>query len=183
MDFVNKIRPNMTSKQLVRSGQISTLVLVVLASLWAPMIGRYGDLFRYLQDILGYIAPPIVSVFVVGLFWKRATGTASFISLMVGLIMSCVWVIGGFLELDSWFFQMHFLLRTTVLFVICLTTLIVASMLTTPPPAEKLDGMVWTPKLIAEETEELKDLPWYLNYRYLSVILMVITAFVVAYFW
>ncbi len=183
MDFVNKIRPNMTSKQLVRSGQISTLVLVVLASLWAPMIGRYGDLFRYLQDILGYIAPPVVSVFVVGLFWKRATGTASIISLLVGLIMSGVWVIGGLFELDIWFFQMHFLLRTTVLFLICLVTLITTSLITAPPPADKIESMVWTPKLIAEETEELKDLPWYLNYRYLSVILLVITTFVVWYFW
>ncbi len=36
MDFVYKLRPNMTSQQLVRAGQIATLVLVILASLWAP---------------------------------------------------------------------------------------------------------------------------------------------------
>jgi SSS family solute:Na+ symporter len=183
MDFVNKIRPNMTSKQLVRSGQISTLVLVVLASLWAPMIGKYGDLFKYLQDILGYIAPPVVSAFILGLFWKRATSTGSIVSLLFGLVMAFIWVLGIVSEVDHWFFQMHFLLRTTVLFVLCLIMHIVVSLSTAAPTAEKLEGMVWTPKLIKEETEELKDLPWYLNYRYLSIILLVITTWVVWYFW
>ncbi len=183
MDFVNKIKPNMTSKQLVRSGQISTLVLVVLASLWAPMIGEYGDLFRYLQDVLGYIAPPIVSAFVLGLFWKRGTSTGSIISLIFGMIMAGVWVVGIYYEIDHWFFQLHFLLRTTVLFFFCLIVHVITSLATAPPPAEKLEGMIWTPKLIEEETKELAELPWYLNYRYLSVLLLILTAFVVAYFW
>lgn len=183
MDFVNKLRPNMTSKQLVRSGQISTLVLVILASVWAPFIGRYGDLFRYLQDVLGYIAPPIVSAFLLGLFWKRANSHGSFWSLMFGIVMAVVWVTGIIGEVDHWFFQMHFLLRTTVLFFLCLIVHVGISLATAAPAAEKLDGMIWTPALIHEETEELKGLPWYQNYRYLSIILLIITFFVVSYFW
>ncbi len=183
MDFVNKLRPNMTSKQLVRSGQISTLVLVVLASVWAPFIGRYGDLFRYLQDVLGYIAPPIVSAFLLGLFWKRANSHGSFWSLMFGIVMAVIWVTGIIGEVDHWFFQMHFLLRTTVLFFLCLFVHIGISLATAAPAAEKLDGMIWTPALIHEETEELKGLPWYQNYRYLAVILLVITFFVISFFW
>lgn len=183
MDFVNKIRPNMTNKQLVRSGQISTLILVLLASAWAPMIGKYGDLFRYLQDILGYIAPPIVSVFILGLFWKRATGTGSIISLGMGLALSLIWVFGIIAGVDHWFFQLHFLLRTTVLFLFCISVHLLASLASKPPSPEKLEGMVWTPKLIKAETEELKDLPWYLNYRYLAVLLLILTVFVVGYFW
>ncbi len=183
MDFVKKFKPDMTSQQLVKSGQISTLILVILASLWAPQIGKYGDLFRYLQDILGYIAPPIVSTFILGLFWKRATSTGSFVSLLFGMFMAAVWVYGIVTEIDYWFFQLHFLLRTTVLFVLCLIVHILVSLASERPAAEKLKGMVWTPKLIAEETEELKDLAWYQNYRILSVLLLIITVFVVGYFW
>lgn len=183
MDFVNKMRPNMTSKQLVRSGQISTLILVILASVWAPFIGRYGDLFRYLQDVLGYIAPPIVSAFVLGLFWKRGNSHGSFWSLMFGIVMAVIWVSGIIGEVDHWFFQMHFLLRTTVLFFLCLIVHIGVSLATAAPAAEKLDGMIWTPALIHEETKELAGLPWYQNYRYLAIILLIITVFVVGYFW
>jgi SSS family solute:Na+ symporter len=183
MDFVNKIRPNMTSKQLVRSGQITTLVLVVLASLWAPQIGKYGNLFGYLQDILGYIAPPIVSVFVLGLFWKRANATGSFVSLMFGICMSLIWVIGIIKGVDYWFFQLHFLLRTTVLFILCLLIHIGVSLATNPPPISKTKDLTWSPRLIAEETEELKAYPWYQNYRILSLILLIITFLVVGMFW
>lgn len=183
MDFVNKLRPNMTSKQLVRSGQIATLVLVILASFVAPQIGKYGDLFKYLQDVLGYIAPPIVSAFLLGLFWKRANALGSFVSLMVGLLLAIIWVVGIIQEVDFWFFQMHFLLRTTVLFFICLIVHIITSLTSSAPPSNKTDGLIWTTKLIKEETEELRGLPWYMNYRYLSVLLLIITVFVVGYFW
>lgn len=183
MDFVNKIKPDMTSKQLVRAGQIATLVLVVLASAWAPQIGKYGDLFKYLQDILGYIAPPIASAFIIGLFWKRANGTGSIVSLIFGMIMAAIWVAGIVLEVEHWFFQMHFLLRTTVLFVMCVIVLIGVSLATPPPPVEKINGMTWSPKLIKEETEELAGLPWYQNYRYLSVLLLILTIIVVGLLW
>ncbi|MEO0332687.1 MAG: sodium/solute symporter, partial [Bacteroidota bacterium] len=103
MDFVAKLNPNLSSKQLVRTGQISTLILVILASLVAPFIGQYGDLFRYLQDVLGYIAPPIVSAFLLGLFWKRANSNGSFYSLMFGAIMAIIWVVGIVGEVDHWF--------------------------------------------------------------------------------
>lgn len=183
MDFINKFKPDMTSKQLVRSGQISTLVLVVLASLWAPQIGKYGQLFTYLQDILGYIAPPIASAFILGLFWKRANATGSFVSLIFGLIMSAIWVVGIIYNVDHWFFQLHFLLRTTVLFVLCVIVLITVSLATAPPPTEKVKDLTWSPALIKEETEELAGLPWYQNYRILSVILLILTTIVVGYFW
>jgi SSS family solute:Na+ symporter len=184
MDFVKQLRPGLTSQQLVRVGQIVTLILVVLASAWAPFIGRYGDLFRYLQDVLGYIAPPVVSAFILGLFWKRATSDGSFYSLMFGLLMAVIWFVGGTLqEIDHWFFQMHFLLRTTVLFVLCVVAHVLISLATAAPDPARLEGMIWTPKLIEEETKELAHLPWYLNYRYLAVILLLITAWVVWMFW
>ncbi len=183
MDFVKQLKPKITDKQLVRSGQITTLILVILASAWAPFIGRYGNLFGYLQDVLGYIAPPIVSAFLLGLFWKRANGTGSFISLMFGFLMALVWVFGIVAEIDHWFFQMHFLLRTTVLFVLCLIVHAAISLATAPPSQDKLKGMIWSPSLIKEETEELSTLPWYLNYRYLSILLLLLTAWVVWFFW
>jgi len=43
MDFVKQFRPEFTSKQLVRVGQISTLILVVLASAWVTFIEKVSD--------------------------------------------------------------------------------------------------------------------------------------------
>ena len=71
MDFVSKINPNLSSKALVRAGQIATTVLVLLAAAWAPMIESFSSLWAYLQIVLGMIAPPVVAVFLIGLFWRR----------------------------------------------------------------------------------------------------------------
>ena len=45
-------RYGMSSQQLVRAGQVSTLILVVLAAAWAPQIERFGSLFKYLQLVI-----------------------------------------------------------------------------------------------------------------------------------
>ena len=67
MDFVKQLRPNMTSKQLVRAGQISTTVLVVLAILWVPQIEKVSDsLWTYLQLVIAFTCPPAVSSFHIG---------------------------------------------------------------------------------------------------------------------
>ncbi len=183
MDFIQKIKPDMTSKQLVRAGQISTVVLVILASLWAPQIGKYGDLFKYLQDVLGFIAPPVVATFLLGMFWKRANGWGSIASFILSLVFSIVFVAGAIAGMKTGFWSLNFLIRTFVLFAICSVTHIVVSLLTPAPAPEKLDGYTWNNEILRQETIELKGLPWYQNYRILSVLLLILTAIIVGWFW
>ena len=219
MDFVQKLRPGMSSQQLVRAGQITTLVLVILASIWAPMIERFDSLWEYLQKILSYIAPPVAATFVVGLFWKRANGHGSIACLLTGLFISIIMVIATVLggqaesagrEPAAWITDLnsiHFLHFTFGLFILCGLVNIIVSLLTpaqTPifmrtasvDDASEMEGTepgdliedrrenyIWRTSLFTEETEELKDLPWYLNYRILAIGLLIMTAMVVGYFW
>ncbi len=92
MDFVSKLRPNLNSQQLVAVGQVSTLVLVILAAAWAPQIERFGSLFKYLQLVISFICPPVVGVFILGLFWKRANGTGAFVSLIIGFLIAATFL-------------------------------------------------------------------------------------------
>lgn len=183
MDFAVKIKPDLTSKQLVRIGQVATLVLVVLACLWAPQIEKYDSLWEYLQLILSFIAPPIAAAFIVGLFDRRANGTGAFVSLMAGALISVVYILADAMAWDNWFTEMHFLHRTFYLFFTCGLINIVVSRLTHPPLAEKVADYTWRSNLIAEETEELRDVVWYKNYRIQAVILIVITAILVGVYW
>ena len=183
MDFAIKIKPDLTSKQLVRIGQLSTLVLVLLACLWAPQIEKYSSLWEYLQLVLSFIAPPIAAAFILGLFNTRVNGTGAFVSLLAGALVSIVYLLADGAEVDNWFTQMHFLHRTFYLFVLCMLVNLIVSQLTAPPAAEKIDNYTWSTRLIAEETEELSDLVWYKNYRYQAVILLLLTAVLVGYFW
>lgn len=184
MDFIQKIKPDMTSKQLVRSGQISTLVLVILACLWAPQIEKFDSLFGYLQIVLSFIAPPVAATFIVGLFWKRANAEGSFYSLMFGFAYAVAFLVASVgLEMDNTFTNMHFLHRTCLLFCLCAFLHVLISSLTAPPPAEKTDEYTWTRKIIEAETAELVGVPWYKNYRVQSIILLIVTMLLVGWFW
>ena len=218
MDFVSKFYPKLSSQQLVRVGQISTLILVIAACAWAPQIERFPSLWEYLQVVLSFIAPPIAAAFIVGLFSRMANGTGAFVSLMVGFVISVLFLVMDATYTDAekvgnWFLEMHFLHRTFYLFILCMLINLAVSKLTGPggyylsatPDTliptdstsevaravrdgrsvheEKIKHYTWSRRLISEETEELKDLPWYKNYRYLSVLLLIVTAIVVGYFW
>jgi SSS family solute:Na+ symporter len=183
MDFAAKLKPDLTSKQLVRIGQVSTLVLVVLACLWAPQIERFSSLWEYLQLVLSFIAPPVAAAFILGLFWKRATGTGAFTSLMVGAAISVLFLLLDFKEVENWFTQMHFLHRTFYLFLFCGLVNYVVSLYTTPPTEDQVANYTWSRSIIEADTADLVGTPWYLNYRYQSVILLIITFLLVGWFW
>lgn len=176
MDFVKQLRPQISEKQLVRSGQVATLILVILASIWVPFIESVSDtLWEYLQRVLGYIAPPVVSTFILGLFWKRANAQGSFYSLLFGFAMAIL-----LLFVDT---GIHFLLLAFLLFLLCMVVHVIVSLLTGSPDVQKVQDYTWSPRLYKEETESLKGLPWYQNYRILALILLAITGTIVGYFW
>jgi SSS family solute:Na+ symporter len=184
MDFVRNINPRLTSKQLVRAGQIATLILVVLASAWVPFIERVSDsLWEYLQLVIAYTSPPAVAAFVLGLFWKRANGSGAIASLISGGVLAVLMILSQVYDWMPWVNEMHFLARASLLFVICILVLVVVSLMTAPPEASKVAEYTYKRSLFTEETLELKPLPWYKNYRVLSVILLLLTAVIVGIFW
>lgn len=183
MDFIKQLRPKTTGEQLVRYGQMTTLVLVLLASLWAPQIERFDSLFKYLQDVLSYIAPPVAATFIVGLFWKKANRHGSFWALMFGLSFAILAVLSRVFDLFDVLNNLHFLYRTFYLFVMCIIVHILVSSMTEAPDAAQVEAYTWKKSMLAEETIELRGMPWYQNYRILSVLLLIITFAVVGMFW
>ncbi|MGB0523101.1 MAG: sodium:solute symporter [Flammeovirgaceae bacterium] len=183
MDFVQKLNPSMSSKQLVRSGQIATVILVVLAAIWAPQIEKFGSLFKYLQMVLGYIAPPVVVVFLGGLFWKRGNATGAFISLITGFALTIFLILS---KINNWvpvLDSMHFLHVAPLIFVVSVLLFIGVSLLTAPPHEKQIEAYIWKKELYTNETAALAKLPWYKNFRILSIILLILTAMVVGLFW
>ncbi len=184
MDFVSKLSPSLTSKQLVRVGQVATVILVLLAAFWTQYIEQISDsLWEYLQLVLGFIAPPVVAVFLVGLFWKRGNGNGAFAALMAGILFSALFIASQANDLFPAINNIHFLHKAPLLMLACVVVHVVVSLASAPPSDEVVKTMTWNVGMFRAETEELKDLPWNKNYRYLAVILLIITAIVVGMFW
>ena len=184
MDFVSQINPRLTSIQLVRVGQITTIILVILAISWVPFIERVSDsLWTYLQLVIAYTSPPAVATFVLGLFWKRANGTGSIVSLLFGFSVAIFMILSQVFDWVPLINELHFLAKATWLFVLCLAIHFLVSSFTAPPPAQKVKEYTYKKAIFVAETEELKAFPWYKNYRKLAFLLLVLTAIIVGYFW
>jgi len=184
MDFVKQYRPEFTSKQLVRVGQIATLVLVVLASAWVPFIEKVSDsLWGYLQLVIAFASPPVVSAFILGLFWKRANAHGAFASLMTGGFFAIFMIVSTSTDLVPELNAFHFLAKANLLFVTSVVVHVGVSLATAPPNVDKVAEYTYKTSIFTTETDELKDLVWYKNYRILSVILLIMTTILVGFFW
>lgn len=184
MDFVQKIKPEMTSKQLVRVGQIATFVLVMLAAFWTQYIDKISSsVWEYLQMVLSFIAPPVVAVFILGLFWKRANANGAFAALMTGLGLSIFVIISKVNGQIPWVNDLHFLHMGPMIMVTCMLVQAAVSLATVAPSEEVVNTLTYNKRIFAEETAELSGVVWYKNYRILSVFLLITTAVVVAMFW
>jgi SSS family solute:Na+ symporter len=184
MDFVKNIKPDLTSKQLVRVGQIATFVLVMLAAFWTQYIDKISSsVWEYLQMVLSFIAPPVVAVFILGLFWKRANASGAFIALLTGLAISIFVIVSKANGLIPWVNDLHFLHMGPMIMVTCMLVQAIVSLATPAPSEEVVQTLTYNKRIFAEETAELSGVVWYKNYRVLSIFLLIATAIVVAMFW
>ena len=72
-DFYLRWRPGASQAQQIRVGRLAVLAVFILGSAWAPMIGKFGNLFTYLQTIQVYLMLPFAGIFFAGVLWKRTT--------------------------------------------------------------------------------------------------------------
>jgi len=73
------------SRRQIVVGRTATAVLVVAGCLWAPMVAAAGSVFTYIQMFWGFISPGIVTVFVLGIVWKKVPERAAVGAMALGL--------------------------------------------------------------------------------------------------
>lgn len=79
------INPKAGPVQQMKIGRIATVVLVVIACLWAPIVSQFDDgLYLFIQLYWGFIQPGIVAAFIYGLIWKRIPANA----VLMGMILN-----------------------------------------------------------------------------------------------
>lgn len=188
VDIYKKLRPNAPEKKLVRTGQIATVIVVIIGIIWIPIMANIsGVLYEYLQSVQSYIAPPITAVFLLGIFHKRINAQGAFVTMVVGFIVGAVRIV---LELvkdslnpDSFWFllgDMNFLSFASWFFLFCIILILVVSYATAPPSEEKLKNLTYA--TISEE--ERKDNKNSYNWKdiVISIIIIAIVVYVMIWF-
>ena len=177
MDFARKIAPDLSQTALVRIGRITTLVLMVLAIAWIPVIEKHADsLWQYIQAVLAYAVPPIVALFVLGLFWKRANATGAKIGLTLGTLCGIYLFITIAMVKTV---NMHFLIAAVVIFAVALVATVCGSFLAPAPALARIEALMWRKADYDAETEHLRTRPLWQNYRLQAAVLIGITAVMV----
>lgn len=167
MDFYQRLFPDKKSSELMGIGRWITLIVMLIAVAWAPQIIEFKGLWNYLQFVLSWFSPPILALFFVGLFWKRANTNGAYFGILVGALTTVLVIIFNRNEEI-----MDFLYMTGIQFAVSVVAMVIGSYLAAPPSREVVEKTVWSPKGFHKESEELKSLPWYKNYRYQGVILV-----------
>ncbi|MCG8579722.1 MAG: sodium:solute symporter [Bacteroidales bacterium] len=171
MDFYQRWDKNADSQKLVKVGRITSLVVLLIAIFWAPFIQKFDSLVSYYQEVVSYLAPPIVGTFFLGLFWKRSNEKGALWGLISGILVAAIIMIMKY-AMDVTI-PYHFLLIAPMVMVFSMGVNIVVSLVSHLPDVEKVAQNTWTVQLWKEETTELKGVAWYKNFRFLSAILVV----------
>ncbi len=186
MDIYKKLYPESNEKKLVFVGRIATGIVVISGILWIPFIKVVSGagLYTYLQSVQAYIAPPIASVFLLGLFWSRINASGALAALVGGFIAGMIRlgleIKKSTLNVDGIWYQiadLNFLYFAIFSFLTCVVVLIAVSMLTPPPNLEKINGLTYdtSKKNIAEAGNLKSD-------KINSYIILAILALILIYF-
>jgi SSS family solute:Na+ symporter len=173
MDIVKPARPRLSEHALVKIGKTATLAFMVIAALWAPQINRFPTLWQYLQSILSYVTPPVVAIFLLGLFWKRGNATGAEYTLILGSATGIIgWIMNEILHITG----LQYLYAGGLMFLLSCAIFFTASLLSPAPSPAKVRHTVWQCRHWKNDSEALTGTSIFTNYRYLSIGLLVITA-------
>lgn len=112
---------NLSEKQTVWTGRLAIIVAFVIALFVSPLLKDFGQAFEYIQIYTGYISPGILSIFLLGFFWKKATANGALVAAVLSIALSS-WI-------NYQFPDFPFLNRMGVVFWICSLVHILISLL------------------------------------------------------
>jgi SSS family solute:Na+ symporter len=148
VDIVKRLKPRTTDEQQVRIGKISAVAVMVLAMLWSTQGGRYSSIFEAIAAIGSDLAPPITTVFLWGIFWRRGTKQASLVTLIVGFLMGTVsffidMPVFGTVKIITQKWGIPFMMQAWWMFCICSVVFVAVSLLTPKPDPESIEIVTW----------------------------------------
>ena len=168
VDIYKKLRPNTPEKKLVRTGQVATVIVVIIGIVWIPIMANIsGVLYEYLQSVQAYIAPPITAVFLMGIFYKRINATGAFATLIMGIVVAFLRItlelVKGNFETDGFLYKlgdMNFLSFGAWFFLFCILFSIVVSLLTPAPSREKVVNLTFGTITAEEKSKNKASYSW-----------------------
>jgi solute:Na+ symporter, SSS family len=149
VDIVKRVRPATPDQRLVQIGKISAVVVMLLSMAWSTQAGLFGSIFEAINKMPAqFLAPPITTVFLWGVFWRRGTKQASLVTLLFGFIAGFIVFLMdlplfGKVQLVTEGLGIGFMMQAWWGFCICSLIFVVVSLLTPKPDLQQIEGISW----------------------------------------
>ncbi|GAA5013616.1 sodium:solute symporter family protein [Streptomyces sp. NPDC005813] len=148
----------------VRFGRLITAIGVAASVGTAFLASSFSNIMSYLQTLFSFFNVPMFVVFIVGMFWKRASTKSGFWGLLAGTVTAMVnyFVLykRGIIDIPT--DQGANFVSAIAGFVAGAVVMVVVSLFTAPKPEEELQGLVYgTRSPGMEEPPAPGDDAWY----------------------
>jgi SSS family solute:Na+ symporter len=193
--------PGKSDKHYFWTGKVITVVGIVLSIFAAYFASLFYNAMDIIQLVFGFVNAPLFATFLLGMFWKRTTGTGAFLGLFGGIAGSALFhafttvpsnldasghivsvAKGGYLHVLQVFpseMAQNFWLAAFA-FTVCFTLTLVISLATARTKSDAdLKGLVYslTPKIKSDH------LPFYLQPGVVGVVLLIACVILNLIFW
>jgi SSS family solute:Na+ symporter len=170
-DLYKRYKPEADDKQLVRTGKISAGLALIFSLALLPLLDKYESLFIGSNDVIAHIAPPITTVFLLGVFWEKASAKAAQYTLWLGSALGAGVFVVNKLFPHSFIGQIPFMMMAFYLLVICVVIQVSLSYYYPVEHTADSSKLYWK-----SPWEPLADKGWkgIGNYKVLSVILLLL---------
>jgi SSS family solute:Na+ symporter len=138
-DLFKRHQPDISDHQLVLIGKWTTVIGTILAIVASPLFSHYATIFEGINKLISYVAPPITAVFLLGVFWKKPSGAAAFVTLVGGMALGAVTF---YLDWNN-IYRGDFMLIAFLLLVACLVIMVVATFLFPAPLKAEARLLIW----------------------------------------
>jgi len=181
------IRPNAPDLHYLRVARAATVAGIAASIGAAYLAHRYNNLMDLLQLVFGFVNAPLFATFLLGMFWKRATGHGAFTGLLAGTAgaalthgLTAAEGKGGWIALTHGFpsvMAQNFWIAI-VAWCTCFVVTIAASLVSAPKPQSELKGLVYSMPM-----ERERALVWFLRPPVVALAALLLWAILNALFW
>ena len=193
--YQSYIRPGQSDKHYLWMGHMTTVVGILLSVACAYAATRFNNILDLLQLVFAFVNAPLFATFMLGMFWRRATGHGAFFGLLGGTITAAihhgltlptgtqVGIHGGWLGtiVHQYPSDMAQNFWTAIFaWTVCFVVTIVISLATVRNKTdEQLKGLVYslTPKI------KDRDVPWHKQPATLGIIVVAAAVVLNIIFW
>jgi SSS family solute:Na+ symporter len=161
-------------------GKGVTVVGILVSILTAYVAQSFNNINDFLQLVFSFVNGPLFATFLLGMFWKRATGHGAFWGLLMGTLAAAAthgltiaegkggWISPAF-TIGSGMAQAFAV--ASVSFIVNFSVTVIVSLITAPKPDAELRGLVYS----LTDKPSTEGLPWYRKASTLGLVLVILT--------